>query len=85
MRTVFLPLPTGVPDEKKGERLVVLYTVPEEWIKDIHKKCSQLGLPNLWVPRLNQFFHVESLPMLGTGKLDLRTISTLASELSGVP
>ena len=64
---------TGVPDEKKGERLVVLYTVPEERIKEIHEKCLQLGLPKLWVPRLNQFFHVESLPMLGTGKLDLRT------------
>jgi acyl-[acyl-carrier-protein]-phospholipid O-acyltransferase/long-chain-fatty-acid--[acyl-carrier-protein] ligase len=76
---------TGVPDEKKGERLVVLYTVPEEGIKEIHEKVSQLGLPKIWVPRLNQFFQVESLPMLGSGKLDLRTIGTLAAELSGMP
>ncbi|MFQ5790394.1 MAG: acyl-[ACP]--phospholipid O-acyltransferase [Acidobacteriota bacterium] len=73
---------SGVPDEKKGERLVVLHTLPDEQVSEIYDKFSQLGLPKLWVPRLNQFFRVESIPVLGTGKLDLRKIRSLASELA---
>jgi acyl-[acyl-carrier-protein]-phospholipid O-acyltransferase/long-chain-fatty-acid--[acyl-carrier-protein] ligase len=41
---------------------------------------SQMGLPNLWVPRPDSYFHVEALPYLGSGKLDLRRIRELASE-----
>jgi acyl-[acyl-carrier-protein]-phospholipid O-acyltransferase/long-chain-fatty-acid--[acyl-carrier-protein] ligase len=70
---------TGVPDEKKGERLVVLHTLPEERLKETIEKLGQSDLPNLWVPRANQFFRVEKLPVLGTGKLDLRKIRELAA------
>ncbi len=70
---------TGVPDEKKGERLVVLHTLPDEKLKDTLEKLSKSDLPNLWAPRANQFFHVEKLPVLGTGKLDLRKIRDLAA------
>jgi len=70
---------TGVPDEKKGERLVVLHTLPDEKLKDTLERLSKSDLPNLWVPRANQFFRVEKLPVLGTGKLDLRKIRELAA------
>jgi acyl-[acyl-carrier-protein]-phospholipid O-acyltransferase/long-chain-fatty-acid--[acyl-carrier-protein] ligase len=73
---------TGVPDSKKGERLVVLHLLPEEKLKETLEKLSQAGLPNLWLPRPNQFFRVESFPHLGTGKLDLRKIKELAVSLS---
>ncbi len=73
---------TGVPDESKGERLIVLHTLPDERVPEIYDKFSHLGLPNLWVPRLNQFFRIESIPVLGTGKLDLRKIRSLAAEFS---
>jgi acyl-[acyl-carrier-protein]-phospholipid O-acyltransferase / long-chain-fatty-acid--[acyl-carrier-protein] ligase len=73
---------TGVPDGKKGERLVVLYTLPEDQIQSVLEKLAQLDLPNLWIPRPNQFFHVDALPHLGTGKLDLRAIRKLAIQLS---
>ena len=43
---------------------------------------AQLDLPNLWKPRADQFYHVDALPMLGTGKLDLRKIRELAAQLS---
>ena len=72
---------TGVPDEKKGERLVVLHTLPQEAVKETIEKLGSSGLPNLWVPRANQFFHVEKLPVLGSGKLDLRKIRELAVAL----
>ncbi len=73
---------TGLPDEKKGERLVVLHTLPEEALKPCLEKLPQAGLPKLWTPRPVQFFRVDSLPYLGTGKLDLRRIRELAREQS---
>ena len=72
----------GVPDAKKGERLVVLHTLPEQRLLELLKKLPQLGLPNLWVPRANQFFHVEVLPQLATGKMDLRGVRRLATQFS---
>ena len=72
----------GVPDPKKGERLVVLYTLPQNQLVDFLKKLPQLGLPNLWVPRPNQFFHVNTIPHLATGKMDLRAIRAMAAGLS---
>jgi acyl-[acyl-carrier-protein]-phospholipid O-acyltransferase/long-chain-fatty-acid--[acyl-carrier-protein] ligase len=75
---------TGVPDERKGERLVVLHTVPEEKLKELQAGLSGSGLPNLWVPRPNAFFKVEKIPVLGTGKLDLRAIREQAAALAAV-
>ncbi|MGC1582241.1 MAG: acyl-[ACP]--phospholipid O-acyltransferase [Candidatus Acidiferrales bacterium] len=75
---------TGVPDGKKGERLVVLHTLGDDDLKAVLEKFPQADLPNLWMPRANQFFHVEELPHLGTGKLDLRRLRELAIEFSGM-
>jgi len=73
---------TGVPDEKKGERLVVLHLLKQEDLKVVLERLPEAGLPNLWMPRANQFFFVEELPHLGTGKLDLRRIRELAIQFS---
>jgi acyl-[acyl-carrier-protein]-phospholipid O-acyltransferase/long-chain-fatty-acid--[acyl-carrier-protein] ligase len=72
----------GLPDEKKGERLVVLHKLPDEKLAPCLEKLAQSDLPNLWKPRADQFFHVEQFPLLGTGKLDLRKVKELASKLS---
>ena len=74
---------TCIPDEKKGERLAVLHTLREEDIPGIVDKLSELGLPNLFIPRPNQFVKVKELPLLGTGKLDLRGIKKIALEAFG--
>jgi acyl-[acyl-carrier-protein]-phospholipid O-acyltransferase/long-chain-fatty-acid--[acyl-carrier-protein] ligase len=73
---------TGVPDGKKGERLVVLHMMGAEELKATLEKLSAAGLPNLWVPRANQYFHVDEFPHLGTGKLDLRRIREVAADFS---
>ena len=75
----------AVPDEKKGERLVVLHTLAPEDLKPVLEKLSASGLPNLWIPRASQFFHVDELPHLGSGKLDLRRVHELAVERSSQP
>jgi acyl-[acyl-carrier-protein]-phospholipid O-acyltransferase/long-chain-fatty-acid--[acyl-carrier-protein] ligase len=74
---------TGVPDGKKGERLVVLHTLAPEALRPVLEKLSSSGLPNLWTPRASQFFQIEELPHLGSGKLDLRRIHEVALERSG--
>ena len=73
---------TGVPDEKKGEKLVVLYTIPEQSTVEVLEKLSNADIPNLWKPKKDQFFSIESLPYLGTGKLDLRKVRELATSLA---
>ncbi|NGZ59597.1 MAG: acyl-[ACP]--phospholipid O-acyltransferase, partial [Nitrospira sp. LK265] len=71
---------TGLPDEKKGERLAVLHTLEESRISPILEKLSASGLPNLFIPGKHQFIKVDALPILGTGKLDLRGVKRIAME-----
>jgi acyl-[acyl-carrier-protein]-phospholipid O-acyltransferase/long-chain-fatty-acid--[acyl-carrier-protein] ligase len=73
---------TGVPDEKKGERLIVLYKLPEKDLSTCLEKFGASDLPNLWKPKADAFFHVDAFPLLGTGKLDLRGIKDLAVKLA---
>jgi len=72
----------GVPDEKKGERLVVLHRLPAAELAAVLDKLAGCDLPNLWKPKADAFYHVENFPMLGTGKLDLRGIKETASQLA---
>ena len=67
----------GVPDEKKGEALVLLTTVAID-PSDLRKRLLAAGLPALWVPKLIK--QVEALPLLATGKLDLRAAQQLAAD-----
>jgi len=69
----------AVPDEKKGERLIVLHTLPEEKLQECLGQLGKADLPTLWKPRPDQFVRVESLPYLGTGKLDLRRVKEMAA------
>ncbi len=71
---------TAVPDEKKGERLVVLHTLPDDVLSAVLRRFADEDLPALWKPRPNQFYRVESLPFLGTGKIDLGRVRQIAQE-----
>lgn len=72
---------TAVPDPRKGERIIVLHTgldcAPEHVCRDL----ARSGLPPLWIPSPESFCQVEQIPVLGTGKLDLRAIRELALEM----
>ena len=69
----------GVPDESKGEALVLLSTVDVD-LPALRQRLAADGVPNLWVPRTVR--RVASLPMLGSGKLDLGGCRKLALEES---
>jgi acyl-[acyl-carrier-protein]-phospholipid O-acyltransferase/long-chain-fatty-acid--[acyl-carrier-protein] ligase len=72
----------GVPDEKKGERLVVLHKLPEADLPALLEKFAVCDLPNLWKPKADAFHRVENFPVLGTGKLDLRGVKEMAAKLA---
>jgi acyl-[acyl-carrier-protein]-phospholipid O-acyltransferase/long-chain-fatty-acid--[acyl-carrier-protein] ligase len=65
------------PDAAKGEALVLLTTV-EVTADDLRAKLGATGLPNLWIPRFIK--RVDAIPVLGSGKLDLRRLKELAAE-----
>jgi acyl-[acyl-carrier-protein]-phospholipid O-acyltransferase/long-chain-fatty-acid--[acyl-carrier-protein] ligase len=75
----------GVPDEKKGERLVVLHKLAPEPLQACLEKLAQCDLPNLWKPRPDQFFRIDTIPYLGTGKLDLRKAREIAVTKANTP
>ncbi len=74
---------TSVPDERKGERLVVLHTVEDAVIPTVIDGLQKGGLPNLFIPRAENFVSVEALPLLGTGKIDLRGVRKIALDQRG--
>jgi acyl-[acyl-carrier-protein]-phospholipid O-acyltransferase/long-chain-fatty-acid--[acyl-carrier-protein] ligase len=71
---------TAVPDERKGERLVVIHTKLEKSPAELCRALSAAGLPPIWVPSPDSFVEVETIPVLGTGKLDLRALKELALQ-----
>lgn len=71
---------TAVPDRAKGERLIVFHLPTSHQPRDIVKTLADHGLPKLWIPSADSFAEIEELPILGSGKLDLRAIGTLAKE-----
>lgn len=73
---------TAVPDAKKGERLIVLHTQLRQSPAELTSELKAMGLPNLFIPGNDSFYQVESIPLLGTGKLDLKQLKDLALELT---
>jgi acyl-[acyl-carrier-protein]-phospholipid O-acyltransferase/long-chain-fatty-acid--[acyl-carrier-protein] ligase len=74
---------TSVPDERRGERLVVLHTGLNGM--DLHslvEGLTQQGLPNLWIPSEKDFKQIAEMPVLGSGKVDLRRVKEMAQELT---
>jgi acyl-[acyl-carrier-protein]-phospholipid O-acyltransferase/long-chain-fatty-acid--[acyl-carrier-protein] ligase len=70
---------TAVPDEKKGEKLVVL-TAKNMDAADVTRRLAESGLPNLWIPKKENFHTIDALPYLGSGKLDLKSVKQLALQ-----
>jgi len=71
---------TAVPDAKKGERLIVLHKSFTKPLRQVLDELQQAGLPNLWIPSADSFLEMENIPLLGTGKLDLKAVKDVAME-----
>lgn len=71
---------TGVPDQSKGERLVVLHTLDNGEFDDLVAKLDELELPKICIPKSGAFYNVDEIPVLGTGKMDLKAVKTMAQK-----
>jgi len=67
----------GVQDEAKGEALVLLSAVDID-LTQLRSKLHEAGVPNLWIPK--QVQRVEAIPVLASGKLDLKKCQERAAE-----
>ena len=71
---------TSVADPKKGERIIVVHKRLPMPVEQVLLKLAESGLPNLWIPDAKSFLEVEDIPVLGTGKLDLKALKQLAES-----
>jgi acyl-[acyl-carrier-protein]-phospholipid O-acyltransferase/long-chain-fatty-acid--[acyl-carrier-protein] ligase len=71
---------TAVPDEKRGERIVVLHKPVSKTPHEICRELHATGLPALFVPSPDCFVEVPEIPLLGSGKLDLKRLKQMALE-----
>ena len=69
---------TAVPDSDKGERIIVLHKPLNKSVDQILKQLGEADIPNLWLPSADSFIEVPEIPILGTGKLDLKAVKELA-------
>ena len=71
---------TSVPDAKRGERLVVLHTPWDISPAEACRRLAEAQVPRLWIPGVDDFVAIEAIPILGTGKVDLRKLREIAAE-----
>ncbi len=73
----------GVPDEKKGEAIVLLSTIASQALEqeciDLRYKLLDEGITSLWCPR--QILPVKEIPLLASGKLDIKRCQELANGI----
>ncbi|MCK5175749.1 MAG: AMP-binding protein, partial [Planctomycetes bacterium] len=75
---------TGVPDEKKGEELVVLYLDEAGDPEKLHEIITNSDLPNIWKPRQSNYIKIDEMPVLGSGKLDIMKLRKMAFAGMGI-
>jgi acyl-[acyl-carrier-protein]-phospholipid O-acyltransferase/long-chain-fatty-acid--[acyl-carrier-protein] ligase len=75
---------TAIADELRGERVMALYAGCSLSPMELWQRLSETALPKLWIPKCENLYPVKEIPLLGTGKLDLRALKLRAQELAAV-
>lgn len=76
---------TSIPDERKGEQLAVIYTDTAGPVETLQQEVENADIPNLWKPPRGNYFRVDEIPVLGSGKMDIRGVRALAIEKAAHP
>ena len=72
---------TSVADERRGERVVAFVAGDAPAELGIWQRLKASGIPNIWIPKADDIHRIETLPAIGTGKVDLRAVKRLAAEM----
>ena len=73
---------TGIPDPGKGEALVVLHTAAMKMTpEEMNAMLRERSIPNLWIPRPQNYWLVDRIPVLASGKLDMMELNAIMPEL----
>lgn len=65
----------SIPDEKKGEQLILIINEKDAEINTIKKYFKELGYSELWLPK--KVMYIEKPPVSGSGKFDYEKAKTL--------
>jgi acyl-[acyl-carrier-protein]-phospholipid O-acyltransferase/long-chain-fatty-acid--[acyl-carrier-protein] ligase len=71
---------TALPHPTRGEQIIVLYRDNSLKPDAVIERMIIAGLPRIWIPRADGCIQFDSIPVLGTGKLDLAAVKQLAQE-----
>jgi acyl-[acyl-carrier-protein]-phospholipid O-acyltransferase / long-chain-fatty-acid--[acyl-carrier-protein] ligase len=71
---------TALPDEQKGEKLIAFYTRNGMSVDELWERLNQSDLPKLWIPKRENIHCIDSIPLLGSGKVDLKNVKRLAVQ-----
>ena len=61
----------------------MIYTNLPIPVAEVHQRLLAGELPRLWIPATDNYCQVDAIPILGTGKVDLRGLRELAGSGSG--
>jgi acyl-[acyl-carrier-protein]-phospholipid O-acyltransferase/long-chain-fatty-acid--[acyl-carrier-protein] ligase len=71
---------TAIADPQRGEKLVAFYSANGVTSHELWEKLNQSELPKLWIPKREDLHPVNTLPLLGSGKVDLKKLKAMAME-----
>ena len=71
---------TSIPDEKKGEQLVILYEKDKVDVDALYYVLAESGLPKLYIPKRENIIGIDEIPHLGSGKLDMIKLRQMATD-----
>jgi acyl-[acyl-carrier-protein]-phospholipid O-acyltransferase / long-chain-fatty-acid--[acyl-carrier-protein] ligase len=69
----------SVPDDLRGERLIAFYSDTALSPSTLWERLAATDLPKLWIPKREDLRPIETIPTLGSGKVDLRALRERAS------
>jgi acyl-[acyl-carrier-protein]-phospholipid O-acyltransferase/long-chain-fatty-acid--[acyl-carrier-protein] ligase len=76
---------TALPDEQRGEKLIAFYAQNGVTKEELWERLNKSELPKLWIPKREHLYMIDSLPLLGSGKVDLKTVKAMALERTRSP
>mgnify|MGYP003658587571 FL=1 len=70
----------AMPDPRKGEQIILLSDCPDCNREEILAWAQSHGVPEISVPK--RVYHVDEIPVLGTGKIDYGNVQKKAVDLT---